>query len=79
MQGNDNDIFYNHTSNGTIVRYGTRVHYYFWKRLGAVGMISSYFANSSPEDVKDNNTAKNYSTSINGIAIEGGLCYRLLR
>ncbi|MBP8034372.1 MAG: hypothetical protein KAZ71_07220 [Bacteroidia bacterium] len=79
MQGNDNDIFYNHTSNGTIVRYGTRVHYYFWKRLGAVGMISSYLANSSPEDVKDNNTAKNYSTSINGIAIEGGLCYRLLR
>jgi hypothetical protein len=79
MQGNDKDNFYNHSSNGTIVRYGTRVHYYFWKRLGAVGMVSNYFANSSPKDVKTNNTAKNYSTSINGIAIEGGLCYRILK
>ncbi len=79
IKGNDNDIFYNHTSTGTIVRYGTRAHYYFFKRLGAVGMISNYLANSSTKDVKDNNIAKNYSTSINGIAIEAGLCFRLLR
>lgn len=79
IKGNDNDIFYNHTSNGTIVRYGTRAHYYFFKRLGAVGMISNYLANSSTKDVKDNNIAQNYSTSINGIAIEAGLCFRLLR
>ncbi len=79
MKGNDNDLFYNHTSNGTIVRYGTRAHYYFFKRLGAVGMISNYLANSSTKDVKDNNIAQNYSTSINGIAIEAGLCFRLLR
>lgn len=79
MKGNDHDNFYNHTSNGTIIRYGTRVHYYFWKRLGAVGMISSYMANSSPKDVKDNNAAKNYSTNINGIAIEGGLVFRILK
>lgn len=79
MKGNDNDNFYNHTSNGTIVRYGTRVHYYFWKRLGAVGMVSSYLANSSPKDVKDNNAAKNYSTNINGIAIEGGLVFKILK
>lgn len=79
MKENDNDLYYNHTSNGTIVRYGTRAHYYFWKRLGAVGMISNYLANSSPKDVKDNNTAKNYSTSINGVAIEGGLCFRIIK
>lgn len=79
MKGNDNDMFYNHTSNGTIVRYGTRVHYYFFKRLGAVGMISNYLANSSTKDVEGNNIAQNYSTSINGIAIEAGLCFRLLR
>lgn len=79
MKGNDNDIFYNHTSNGTIVRYGTRAHYYFFKRLGAVGMISNYLANSSTKDVEGNNIAQNYSTSINGIAIEAGLCFRLLR
>ncbi len=79
MKGNDNDLYYNHTSNGTIVRYGTRAHYYFFKRLGAVGMISNYLANSSTKDVKDNNIAQDYSTSINGIAIEAGLCFRLLR
>ncbi len=79
IKGNDGDNFYNYSSNGTIVRYGTRVHYYFFKRLGAIGMISSYIANSSPKDVKDNNVAKNYSTAINGIAIEGGLCYRLFK
>ena len=79
MQGNDNDNFYKYTSNGNIVRYGTRVHYYFWKRLGLVGMVSNYFANSSPKDVKDNNVAKNYTTKIHGIAIEGGLCFRLLK
>lgn len=79
MKGNDGDNFYNYTSNGTIVRYGTRVHYYFWNRLGAVGMISSYMANSSPKDVKDNNVAKKYSTNINGIAIEGGLVFRIIK
>ncbi|MES2513623.1 MAG: hypothetical protein V4580_05735 [Bacteroidota bacterium] len=79
MKGGESDYTYNHTSKGTIVRYGTRVHYYFWKRLGAVGMVSNYLANCSPKDVKGNNTAKNYSTSINGIAIEGGLCFRILR
>ncbi|MES2762150.1 MAG: hypothetical protein V4677_08085 [Bacteroidota bacterium] len=79
MQGGESDYTYNHTSKGTIVRYGTRVHYYFWKRLGAVGMVSNYLANCSPKDVKENNIAKNYSTSINGIAIEGGLCYRILK
>jgi hypothetical protein len=79
MQGNDGDNFYNHESNGTIVRYGTKAHYYFWKRLGAVGMISSYLANSSPKDVKGNSEAKMHTTTINGVAIEAGLCFRILK
>lgn len=79
VKGNDGDNFYNHESNGTIVRYGTKAHYYFWKRLGAVGMISSYMANSSPKDVKGNNAAKTYATKINGVAIEAGFCYRIFR
>ena len=78
-KGNDGDVSYNYTSNGNIVRYGTRVRYYFFKRFGAFGMISSYYANSSPKDVKTNSVAKTYSTRINGMAIEGGLCYRILR
>jgi hypothetical protein len=61
------------------VRYGTRARYYFYKRLGAIGMISSYAANCSPKDIKGNTEVKNYSTSIKGIAIEMGLCFRILR
>jgi hypothetical protein len=78
-KGNDGDITYNYTSNGNIVRYGTRVRYYFFKRFGAFGMISSFYANSSPKDVKTNTVANTYSTKINGMAIEGGLCFRILR
>ncbi len=79
FKGNNSDVSYNHSSTGTIIRYGTRARYYFYKRLGAIGMISSYAANSSPKDVKGNTEAKNYSTSINGMAIEMGLCFRILR
>jgi hypothetical protein len=79
FNGNNSDMSYNHSSSGTIVRYGTRARYYFYKRLGAIGMISSYAANSSPKNVKGNTEAKNYSTSINGMAIEMGLCFRILR
>ncbi len=79
FKGNNNDMSYNHTSTGTLIRYGTRARYYFCKRLGAIGMISSFAANSSPKDVKGNTEAKNYSTSINGMAIEMGLCFRILR
>ena len=79
FKGNNSDMSYNHSSTGTIIRYGTRARYYFYKRLGAIGMISSYAANSSPKNVKGNTEAKNYSTSINGMAIEMGLCFRILR
>lgn len=72
----DGDMTYKYTANGTIARFGTRARYYFWKRLGAFGMASTYFANSTPKDVKDNTVAKTYDTKINGFAIEGGLCFR---
>lgn len=72
----DGETTYKYSANGTIHRFGTRVRYYFWKRLGAFGMASTYFANSSPKDVKDNTVGKNYDTKIDGFAIEGGLCFR---
>lgn len=72
----DGETTYKYSANGTIHRFGTRVRYYFWKRLGAFGMASTYFANSSPKEVKDNTVAKTYNTKINGFAIEGGLCFR---
>lgn len=76
-KGSDYDRSYQYNSNGTTARFGTRVRYYFYKRFGAFGMISNYFASSSPKDVQGNSVGKTYSTSINGIAIEGGLCYRI--
>lgn len=79
VKGKDGDNAYNYTSNGNIFRVGTRARYYFWKRLGATGMISSYAANSTPKDVRGNTVGNSYSTSMNGFTIEMGLCYRILR
>jgi hypothetical protein len=79
MKGTDGDNSYNYTANGNIIRVGTRARYYFWKRLGAIGMISSYAANSSPKNVRGNTFGNNYSTSLNGITVEMGLCYRILK
>lgn len=76
---NTNDLNLNYTANGTIVRFGTRARYYFYKRLGAFGMMSTYFANSSSKDVKETTVAKNYNTNINGFAIEAGLCFKIIK
>jgi len=73
------DVTYKYNAGGGMLRFGTRARYYFWKRLGAFGMMSTYFANASSKDVKGNTVAKDYNTSLNGFAIEGGLCYRILR
>ena len=77
IKGNDSDNFYNYTAKGNIVRMGTRARYYFCKRLGVFGMVSSYYGNCSPKNVTGNTVGKNYSTIISGAAIEGGFCYRL--
>jgi hypothetical protein len=62
-----------------MARTGLQVRYYFLKRLGAFGMISSYYGNSSPKDVKGNTVGANYSTKISGSSIEAGLCYRFIK
>ena len=64
---------------GNMIRGGVKVRYYFYKRFGAFGMMSSYFGNTSPKEVKGNTVAKNYSTKITGNAIEIGLCYRFIK
>lgn len=79
IKGNENDISYKHESSGNIVRVGVRARYYFWKRLGAFGMISNYTAHSSPKTAKGNSFGSNYETTLSGFAIEAGLCFRILR
>ena len=80
FQGQNADATpYKYTSNGNIIRLGTKVRYYFFRHLGAMGMISSYAGHSSPKDVKDNSVAQTYTTNISGYAFEIGLCYRFFR
>jgi hypothetical protein len=80
FQGQDGDANpYKYTANGKIWRFGSKVRYYFFRHLGAVGMISYYAAHASPKNVKDNTVATNYNTNISGYAIEIGLCYRFFR
>jgi len=73
------DISQQYNASGNILRFGTKARYYFWKRLGAFGMLSSYTGTSSPKQVKGNTVGQNYSTTIDGMAIEAGLCFRILR
>ena len=69
---------YNYSAGGKMVRVGVRVHYYFAKRLGAFGMVSTYAGSSSPnKNVSTNTVANNTTTTIKGQAIEAGLCFRL--
>jgi hypothetical protein len=79
MKGGNGDATYKYTANGNIARVGTRVRYYFFRRLGAFGMLSSYTSSGTTQGVKDNTVANNYKTSINGFTIEAGLCFRVLR
>ncbi|MGZ4073443.1 MAG: hypothetical protein ACXVDZ_08010, partial [Bacteroidia bacterium] len=74
-QNSDGNV-YNYSANGGIVRGGLRVHYYFYKSLGAFGMVSTYAGSCSPNDASKTTVATNTSTKIKGQAIEAGLCYR---
>ncbi len=80
FQGQDGDAApYKYKANGNMIRVGTKVRYYFFRHLGAFGMVSSYAGHASPKDVKDNTVATNYSTNVSGYAVEMGLCYRFFR
>jgi hypothetical protein len=84
MHGNQSDINYDYTASGGILRVGTRARYYFWRRVGVMGMWSNYVASASPQqackaDANVNTVGQNYSTSLNGGAYEIGLCYRFLK
>lgn len=75
--GKEEDVRpYKYEAVGGMVRGGVKARYYFYKRFGAFGMISSFAGAASPKDIKDNTVGKNYSTSIKGSTIEAGLCYR---
>lgn len=76
FEGRESDFEYKYTSQGGLVRIGSRAKYYFSKRVGVMAMFSTFSANSSPKDVKETNIAKNYNTNLNGFSSEFGLCFR---
>lgn len=75
----ESDVSQQYDASGNILRFGTKARYYFWKRLGAFGMISSYAGTASPKHMKTNTVGQDYATSVNGMAIEAGLCFRILK
>lgn len=74
-----NDKEYNYFADGHILRYGTSLRYYIWKRFAVMGMISHYQSKSSPKNNEKNNLKDDYSTNINGWAFEGGFSFRIGR
>ncbi len=76
FSGKDGETAYNYNSKGGIVRAGIKARYYFWKRLGVMGMISTYSADASTDGLKGITVGNNTSTSIKGTALEFGLCFR---
>lgn len=76
FNGKEGDYDYKYNAKGGIIRLGTKARYYFYKRLGVLGMVSYYSGSASPEDVKGNTVGTNVNTSIKGYALEFGLCFR---
>jgi hypothetical protein len=76
FSGKDGDYNYKYNAKGGIIRFGTKLRYYFYKRLGVMGMASYYSGTASPLEVKGNSVANNVSTTIQGYALEFGLCFR---
>jgi hypothetical protein len=70
---------YSYSASGSMARAGVRVRYYFFKKLGVFGQVSSYSGKCTPKDSKGKKMDGAYSTQISGSAIEAGLCYRFIR
>jgi len=79
FKGNNADAPYSYAASGSIIRIGGKARYYVFKRLGIVGMLSAFSSSCSTKGTDGNTLANNYVTSIQGVALEFGLCYRILR
>jgi len=68
-----------YSAGGQIVRLSGKARYYFLKRFGVMGILSTYAESCSPCPTDNNNFDKLTKTNITGVAYEFGLCYRILR
>lgn len=76
MKGNISDYSYQYTANGGIIRLGVHARFFVFKHFGLLAMVSTYSLTDNTHGVKGNTVSNGYSTAINGITIEGGVCYR---
>ena len=76
MKGNISDYSYQYTANGGIIRLGVHGRFFVFKHFGLLAMVSTYSLTDSPKGVKGNTVANSYSTTIGGLSVEGGICYR---
>lgn len=76
FSGKDGDQSFNYNAKGGIARLGVKARYYFWKRLGVMGMLSTYTGTASPDGISGNTVGSNTTTTIKGTAMEFGLCFR---
>jgi len=66
-----------YNAGGGIARASVKSRYYFWRRLGAVAMLSAYSSSCTPDPNHGSNVAVQTTTRITGWAYEMGLCYRI--
>lgn len=76
FNGKDGDQTYNYNAKGGIARLGIKARYYFWKRLGVMGMLSTYSGTAATDGLQGITVGNNTSTTIKGSAVEFGLCFR---
>ena len=66
----------NYTSNGSIIRCGSKVRFYFCRHFGLVWMLSA-FSSANAENNKLSNVGLNLSTKVSGYTSEFGINFRI--
>ncbi|HOZ86634.1 MAG TPA: hypothetical protein PL029_02700 [Bacteroidia bacterium] len=74
--GGDIQKYNQYVARGPMLRAGVKLRYYFWRRLGIMGMVTGFTGKANTLNKSDNNFGKDYSTSISGVATELGICFR---
>jgi hypothetical protein len=77
MKVKQSDYTSKYDASGMMLRTGIKARYYFFRHLGVTGLLTAFSSNCNSLCIKDNTVANNYSTSIKGLALEFGLCYRI--
>ena len=65
-----------YNAGGNIIRLSGQARYYVFKRIGLLGILSTYAESCT---VPNNNFDAHSRTTITGVAYEFGFCYRILR